>query len=254
MRVHFCIQFDVVPPENASVSSYGKKSVVEERVKKKPQPVKISPWTLARLNAEEVSKAAAEARKKSKIIQPVARRENPFVGLEASSSFGSSGRRMFPTKYEGVNNNGKQRRQSKRIRLPAELPLEPLMNVQTKAAMETSTSSGLAPLQLEARSAFQTSRAMSGSGNVMVTSSPESSLDSHDIHPFRVSSEAEDAAQLNGFSSAVGLMGQQRGQQQQQQQLSMMMMPLSRSTSDGYDASGGEDSDQVPSRNIHKSR
>ncbi|CAL9240009.1 unnamed protein product [Arabidopsis halleri] len=242
-------QFDVVPPENASVSSYGKKSVVEERVKKKPQPVKISPWTLARLNAEEVSKAAAEARKKSKIIQPVARRENPFVGLEASSSFGSSGRRMFPAKFESVNNSGKQRRQSKRIRLPAELPLEPLMNVQTKAAMETSTSSGLAPLQLEARSAFQTSRAMSGSGNVMVTSSPESSLDSHDIHPFRVSSEAEDAAQLNGFSSAVGLMGQQ-----QQQQLSMMMMPLSRSTSDGYDASGGEDSDQVPSRNIHKSR
>ncbi|XP_010470928.1 PREDICTED: probable protein S-acyltransferase 22 [Camelina sativa] len=245
-------QFDVVPPENASVSSYGKKSVVEERVKKKTQPVKISPWTLARLNAEEVSKAAAEARKKSKIIQPVARRENPFVGLEASSGFGSSGRRMFPAKFEAVNSNGKQRRQSKRIRLPAELPLEPLMNVQTKAAMmETSTSSGLAPLQLEARSAFQTSRAMSGSGNVMVTSSPESSLDSHDIHPFRVSSEAEDAAQLNGFSSAIGLMGQHRGQEQEQ---AMMMMPLSRSTSDGYDASGGEDSDQVPSRNIHKSR
>ncbi|CAA7019492.1 unnamed protein product [Microthlaspi erraticum] len=259
-------QFDVVPPENASVSSYGKKSVVEERVKKKTQPVKISPWTLARLNAEEVSKAAAEARKKSKIIQPVARRENPFVGLEASSSFGSSGRRMFPAKFEASNSNsGKQRRQSKRIRLPAELPLEPLMNAQSKAAimMETSTSSGLAPLQLEARSAFQTSRAMSGSGGgvMMVTSSPESSLDSHDIHPFRVSSEAEDSAQLNGFSSAVGLMGQQRGQQQQQQQqeqqqqsMMMMMMPLSRSTSDGYDASGGEDSDQVPSRNIHKSR
>ncbi|CAG7904168.1 hypothetical protein BRARA_G02873 [Brassica rapa] len=250
-------QFDVVPPENASVSSYGKKSVVEERVKKKNQPVKISPWTLARLNAEEVSKAAAEARKKSKIIKPVARRENPFVGLEASSSFGSSGRRNFPAKFEAVNSsNGKhQRRQSKRIRLPAELPLEPLMNVQTRAAiMETSTSSGLGPLQLEARSAFQTSRAMSGSGGgVMVTSSPESSLDSHDIQPFRVSSEAEDSAQLNGFSSAVGLMSQLRGQQQQQQQ-SMMMMPLSRSTSDGYDASGGEDSDQVPSRNIHKSR
>lgn len=252
------MQFDVVPPENASVSSYGKKSVVEERVKKKTQPVKISPWTLARLNAEEVSKAAAEARKRSKIIQPVARRENPFVGLEASSSFGSSGRRMFPAKFEASNSNsGKQRRQSKRIRLPAELPLEPLMNAQSKAAimMETSTSSGLAPLQLEARSAFQTSRAMSGSGGVMmVTSSPESSLDSHDIHPFRVSSEAEDSAQLNGFSSAVGLMGQQRGQQQEQQQSMMMMMPLSRSTSDGYDASGGEDSDQVPSRNIHKSR
>ncbi|CAN7086743.1 unnamed protein product [Brassica oleracea var. botrytis] len=237
-------QFDVVPPENASVSSYGKKTVVaEEHVKKKKQHVKISPWTLARLNAEEVSKAAAEARKKSKIIQPLARRENPFVGLEASSS----GRRMFPAKFEAVNSNGKQqRRQSKRIRLPA----EPLMNVQSRAA-----SSGLAPLQLEARSAFQTSREMSGSGGgVMVASSPESSLeDSHDIHPFRVSSEAENSMQLNGFSSAVGLMSNQQIEQQKQQQ-SMMMMTLSRSTSDGYDASGGEDSDQVPSRNIHKSR
>ncbi|KAH0919477.1 hypothetical protein HID58_027137 [Brassica napus] len=232
-------QFDVVPPENASVSSYGKKTVVaEERVKKKTQPVKISPWTLARLNAEEVSKAAAEARKKSKIIQPVARRENPFLGIEASSS----GRRMFPAKSEAVNSNGKQRRhQSKRIRLPA----EPLMNVQSRA--------GLAPLQLEARSAFRTNREMSGSGGgVMITSSPESSLeDLHDIHPFRVSSEAEDSMQLNGFSSAVGLMGQQREEEEQQQS---MMMSLSRSTSDGYDASGGEDSDQVPSRNIHKSR
>ncbi|KAF8099951.1 hypothetical protein N665_0235s0048 [Sinapis alba] len=244
-------QFDVVPTENASVSSYGKKTVAEERVKKKTQPVKISPWTLARLNAEEVSKAAAEARKKSKIIQPVARRETPFVGFEASSSYGGSGRRMFPAKFEAVSSNGKQRRQSKHIRLPAEMPLEPLTNVQSRAAMETSTSSGLAPLQLEARNAFQTSREMSGSGGVMVTSSPESSLDSHDIHPFRVSSEAEDTAQLNGFSSAVGLMGQQR---EEEQQSMMMMMPLSRSTSDGYDASGGEDSDQVPSRNIHKSR
>ncbi|KAF8096314.1 hypothetical protein N665_0312s0007 [Sinapis alba] len=236
-------QFDVVPPENASVSSYGKKTVIEERVKKKNQTVKISPWTLARLNAEEVSKAAAEARKRSKIIQPVERRE-------ASSSFGSSGHRMFPAKFEAVNSNGKERRQSKRIRLPA----EPLMNVQTRIAMETSTSSGLAPLQLEARSAFQTSRAMSGTGGVLVTSSPESSLDSHDIHPFRVSSETEGSAQLNRFSSAVGMMGQQRGHQQQQQSMMMMMMPLSRSTSDGYDASGGEDSDQVPCRSIHKSR
>ena len=114
------MQFDVVPPENASVSSYGKKTVVEERVKKKTQPVKISPWTLARLNAEEVSKAAAEARKRSKIIQPVERREA-----------NSSSRRMFPEKLEAANSNGKQqRRQSKqRIRLPAELPL---MNVQTR--------------------------------------------------------------------------------------------------------------------------
>ncbi|XP_010551408.1 PREDICTED: probable protein S-acyltransferase 22 isoform X1 [Tarenaya hassleriana] len=235
-------QFDVVPPENASVSSYGKKMARKEPVKKKDMTVKISPWTLARLNAEEVSKAAAEARKKSKILQPMMRRENPF-GLEASSSFGSSGRRIFP-KFDG--NNGK-RRASKRVRLPAELPIEPMMsNIQAKA-METSTSSALAPLQLEARSAFQTSRAMSSSG-VIVASSPESSLDSPDIHPFRVSSSVEDSTHLTGLSSTLALMGQQMGQ------MTMTMMPLSRSTSDGYEASGGEDSDQVPSRSIHRLR
>ncbi|PWA37734.1 putative protein S-acyltransferase 22 [Artemisia annua] len=37
-------------------------------------PVKISPWTLARLDAEEVSEAAAEGRKRSKILQPVSRK------------------------------------------------------------------------------------------------------------------------------------------------------------------------------------
>ncbi|KAG2315045.1 hypothetical protein Bca52824_018167 [Brassica carinata] len=106
------------------------------------------------LNAYEVSKEAAEARKKSKIIKPVERRETPFVGLEASSSFGSSYRRKFPSKFEAVNNiNGKQqRRQSRRTRLPAALHLEPLLNVQMRAAMETLTSSGLGPLQLEPRS------------------------------------------------------------------------------------------------------
>ncbi|XLR62927.1 hypothetical protein S83_013599 [Arachis hypogaea] len=54
-------QFDVIPPETGSVSSLGKKSIREEPSKRKnPGAVKISPWTLARLNAEEVSKAAAE--------------------------------------------------------------------------------------------------------------------------------------------------------------------------------------------------
>ncbi|XP_010552564.1 PREDICTED: probable protein S-acyltransferase 22 [Tarenaya hassleriana] len=225
-------QFDVVPPENASVHSYGKKTAaVEEPVKKKNLAVKISPWTLARLNAEEVSKAAAEARKKSKILQPVGmRRENQF-GLEASNSFG---------------NNGK-RKPSRSLHQPAGLPHEPsLMNIRAKAMESSAVSSAFAPLQLEARSAFQTSRAMSSSG-LIVASSPDSSLGSPDIHPFRVSSGVEDSTQtqLTGLSSThLALMGQQRGQ----------MMPWSRSTSDGYEASGGEDSDQVPSRSIHRVR
>ena len=56
-------QFDVVPSDTRSVSSLGKKTVGEETKKKCNAPVKISPWALARLNAEDVSKAAAEARR-----------------------------------------------------------------------------------------------------------------------------------------------------------------------------------------------
>ncbi|KAJ0038053.1 hypothetical protein Pint_23568 [Pistacia integerrima] len=229
-------QFDVVPPETASVSSLGKKMVGEEPIKKKNPAVKISPWTLARLNAEEVSKAAAEARKKSKILQPVVRCEAPF-GLETSSSFGSSSRRMVPRPDN-------RRRASKRVRLPADLPMEPLSVVSSLSAKAvengfTEASTNLAPLQLEARSAFQTSRAMSSSAGI-VASSPESSLDSPDIHPFRVSSSgAEESRRLTGLSA--GVMSAQKG------------FPLSRSTSDGYEASGGEDSDRVPSRIVQRS-
>ncbi|KAL4306851.1 hypothetical protein AHAS_Ahas16G0219600 [Arachis hypogaea] len=45
-------QFDVIPPESGSISLLGKKSIREEPSKRKnPGAVKISPWTLARLNA-----------------------------------------------------------------------------------------------------------------------------------------------------------------------------------------------------------
>ncbi|EEF39986.1 probable protein S-acyltransferase 22 [Ricinus communis] len=228
-------QFDVVPPETGSVSSLGKKTAVEEPMKKKnPAAVKISPWTLARLNAEEVSRAAAEARKKSRILQPVVRREVPF-GLEGDSSFGSSGRRMVPR----PDNN--RRRANKRGRLPSDLSMEPVTKVSGMAAEKgfTETSTSLAPLQLEARSAFQTSRAMSSAAGI-VASSPESSLDSPDIHPFRISSSgAEESRRLTGLSVTGNA--------------SHSGLPLSRSTSDGYEASGGEDSDRVPSRIVQRS-
>ncbi|KAK7251919.1 hypothetical protein RIF29_35530 [Crotalaria pallida] len=199
-------QFDVVPPETGSVSSLGKKTTRNEPFKKKNHgEIKISPWILARLNAEEASKAAAEARKKSKILQPVIR-HNEASRLEPDSSFGGSGRRMLP-------------------------------RVENRRAINTAKGfngmSSLASLQLDARSAFQTSQAMSTSAG-MVASSPESSLDSPDIHPFRVSSSgAEEVRQLAGLSAAAVATLQGR-------------IPLSRSTSDGYEASGGEDSDRVP--------
>ncbi|QCD90377.1 slingshot [Vigna unguiculata] len=229
-------QFDVVPPETASVSSLGKKTARDEPVKKKnPGAVKISPWTLARLNAEEVSKAAAEARKKSKILQPVTRHNNEPFRLEPDHNSGSSGRRMSPR----VETN--RRRAGKRIRLPADLPMEaiPKFSSSNIIAKGFSGPSSLAPLQLEARGVFQASQAVSSSGGI-VASSPESSLDSPDIHPFRVSStEAEEARRLASLSAigAANLKG----------------IPLSRSTSDGYEASGGEDSDRVPSRVIQRS-
>ncbi|KAG5237233.1 hypothetical protein OIU77_013835 [Salix suchowensis] len=227
-------QFDVVPPETGSVSSSGKKYMREPIKKKNPATVKISPWTLARLNAEEVSRAAAEARKRSKILQPVTRRE-PNFGQDTDSSFGSSGHQMVPR----IDNN--RRRASKRIRFPADLPMESVTKTSgiTPEKGFTEPSTSLAPLQLEARSAFHTSRAMSNSAGV-VASSPESSLDSPDIHPFRVSSSgAEESRCLTGLSAAGAV--------------SHNAFPLSRSASDGYEASGGEDSDRVPSRIAQRS-
>ncbi|KAJ0525192.1 putative protein S-acyltransferase [Helianthus annuus] len=60
----FCLQYDVVPPETSSVSSLGKKTLDDPIKKKNSTSVKISPWTLARLNAEDVSRAAAEDNKR----------------------------------------------------------------------------------------------------------------------------------------------------------------------------------------------
>ncbi|XP_076900272.1 putative protein S-acyltransferase 22 [Bidens hawaiensis] len=207
-------QYDVVPPDTGSVSSLGKNTTVDEPIKKKnPGAVKISPWTLACLNAEEVSKAAAEARKKSKIIQPVSRKEaqqtGPY-GLERDSSIGRSERRMFSK----LDNN--QRIGSMRARLQEHL--------QPKTGPHSGSFSSSVPLQLEACSVF---RPMGPTG--FVGSTPDSSLDSPDIHPVRISSSS-------GAHEKTGV------------------VPLSRSTNGGYDASGGEDSDQVPARLVQRSR
>lgn len=227
------VQFDVVPSDTRSVSSLGKKTVGEETKKKSNAPVKISPWALARLNAEDVSKAAAEARRRSKILQPVTRRDVPHR-LDRENSFGSTDRQVYGR--QDLN----RKRGSKRVRIPAELPLEPLAKVSTDTAESniTETSTSLAPLQFEPRSAFRTSLAMSNASGV-VASSPESSLDSPDLHPFGISSSGVDEARrLTGPSSNV---------------LAQPGFPLSRSASDGYDASGGEDSDRVPSRTVQRS-
>lgn len=202
-------QFDVIPPEiGMSQNSGSKKMKVVEGARRRNGTVKISPWTLARLNAEEVSKAAAQAKKKSKILKPIARQDPPVV------------------------------HENRRGRFHSELSLDPLARLSASgtesnssdAAMEASAS--LAPLQLEARSAFQPSTAASSR---IAASSPESSFGSPDLHPFRISTSTADEMQVVMPHPAQN------------------HIEFTRSTSDGYEASGGEDSDRIPSRIVHRS-
>ncbi|KAI3833775.1 hypothetical protein MKX03_016807 [Papaver bracteatum] len=231
-------QFDVVSPDTSrTLGSSRKRMIGEQPVRKKnPGAVNLNPWTLARLNADEVSRLASEAKKKSKILQPIGRRE-ATSGLETDSSFSSSGR-MAPRPEN-------RKRTTKRVRLPADLPHEALAKISSKttnihrSGFKAETSSSLTPLQLEARSAFQTSRAMSATARNVI-SSPDSSQDSPDFHPFRISSSgAEEARGLTGLSAAAS--STHKG------------IPFLRSTSDGYEPSGGEDSDRVPSRTMPRS-
>ncbi|KAL6855947.1 hypothetical protein ACP4OV_018749 [Aristida adscensionis] len=234
-------QFDVIPSEaGSSHNSANKRKEDEARRKKGSGAVKISPWALARLNAEEVSRVAAEARKKSKVLVPV-RKDEYSRGHETDGSYGgmSSGR-------IDLGGPESKRRTTRRGRQHSDLSLKPVAKISTDAIDSTGsdvapeTLSNLAPLQLEARSAFHPSRAAS-SANVG-GSSPDSSLDSPDLHLYRVSAVSSSGAeelQLTALT-APGSTPQQG-------------IELSRSTSDGYEASGGEDSDRIPSRIVHRS-
>ncbi|PWZ36907.1 putative protein S-acyltransferase 22 [Zea mays] len=233
-------QFDVIPSEAASSHNSAMKRKEDEGKRKKGSgAVKISPWALARLNAEEVSRVAAEARKKSKVLLPI-RKEDYSRGHETDSSYGgmSNGRIDLGT--------DSKRRTNRRGRQPSDLSLKPVAKISTDVIDSTSRDmapealSNLAPLQLEALSAFHPSRAAScvNAGG----SSPDSSLDSPDLHLYRVSAVSSSGAedlQLTALT-APGSTPQQGIQ-------------LSRSTSDGYEASGGEDSDRIPSRIVHRS-
>nr|CAB3458500.1 unnamed protein product [Digitaria exilis] len=232
-------QYDVIPSEAGSSHNSATKRKDDVRRKKGSGAVKISPWALARLNAEEVSRVAAEARKKSKVLVPILK-DDYSRGHETDSSYGgmSSGRIDL-----GPDS---KRRSNRRVRQPSDLSLKPVAKISTDAIDSTSSDvppealSSLAPLQLEARSAFHPSRAAS-SANVG-GSSPDSSLDSPDLHLYRVSAVSSSGAedlQLTALT-APGSTPQQGIQ-------------LSRSTSDGYEASGGEDSDRIPSRIVHRS-
>ncbi|KAG8079895.1 hypothetical protein GUJ93_ZPchr0007g4779 [Zizania palustris] len=230
--------FDVIPSEaGSSHNSTSKRKEDEVRRKKGSGAVKISPWALARLNAEEVSRVAAEARKKSKVLVPI-RKDDYALGHETDSSYGGMSGRIDL----GLDN---KRRTSRRGRPYNDLSLKPVAKISADAIdsngsdMAPETLSNLAPLQLEARSAFHPSRAASSANDD--GSSPDSSLDSPDLHLYRVSAVSSAAEDLQLTALTATGSTQQQG------------IELSRSTSDGYEASGGEDSDRIPSRIVHRS-
>lgn len=202
-------------------NSTGKKARKDEGSKRKPPgAVKISTWSLARLNAEDVTKAAVEAKKRSKVLQPITRRGNilkPDKRTDKSRVFlpvpEQSPDPMARTSASGTDGN-----------------LSDMM-------METPAS--LAPLQHEAKSDYQPS-AVTSIRNLNLTSSPESSLESPDLHPFRISMSGAD--ELRRFMSLAA-----------SESTAQKTIALSRSTSGGYEASGGDDSDQIPSRIVHRS-
>ncbi|TVU30687.1 hypothetical protein EJB05_22321 [Eragrostis curvula] len=207
---------DVAHPD-ISHNSTRKTKEAEVAKRKPPAQVKISPWTLARLNAEEVSKAAAEAKKKSKVLQPITRREVPKPEKTTPAKRGLFLHEQSPDTRARTSASGTD------------------SNFSDMVAMQTPGS--IAPLQQEARSAFQPSAASSIRN---LTLSPESSLDSPDLHPFRVSVSGAD--ELRSFMSLVT-----------SESATQKSIALSRSTSGGYEASGGEESDRIPSRIVHRS-
>ncbi|CAA6667388.1 unnamed protein product [Spirodela intermedia] len=188
-------QFDVALPEvGGSFRSVGKRPAAEQG--RNPVAVKISPWTLARMNAEEVARTAAEARKRSRLLRPVTRRDVP-VGPETDSSFARV--------TKATNKRGGR---------------PPTGNTLHEALVKTSAggaSSGVAPLQLAARGAFCTNQPTSSHGGGAAAASPDSS---------RSSSVADEA---------------RKG-----------IVHRSDDATDGYEASGGEDSDRIPAGTVHR--
>lgn len=71
------------------------------------------------------------------------------------------------------------------------------------------------------------------------TSPDYSSIDSPDVNALQVSSSGAEESRRFGLPAAS--------------MAALNELPLSRSTSDGYEASGGEDSDRVPPRIINRS-
>eukprot|EP00252_Welwitschia_mirabilis_P008992 TRINITY_DN21261_c0_g1_i1.p1 TRINITY_DN21261_c0_g1~~TRINITY_DN21261_c0_g1_i1.p1 ORF type:complete len:294 (+),score=66.40 TRINITY_DN21261_c0_g1_i1:1424-2305(+) len=197
---------------------------------------------------------AARARRKSKILQPVSH-QDPALIEETDSSFDENADIItgnIPRYHHKKRSFRRDKQQS-----PPKYFTAPRSSRSDKLSMKSTTKIGrnddsgygnsddvcavadtsgaLGPIQIEARNAFCPNAAVHCSS--MIVSSPESSLTSPDIQPFRESTLMKQPSTLLGapLSFTKGV-------------------KLRRSTSDGYEASGGEspdDSDRAPESN-HK--
>ncbi|GLJ15399.1 hypothetical protein SUGI_0252770 [Cryptomeria japonica] len=241
-------QFSVLPRDSAMPSIKVdnrniKRTPSEQTVQKNKGSVKISPWALARMNAEEVSRVAAQARKNSKVLRPISRQKGMPV-IETDSSLEGSSRDLSTEIYSNSDSHRRMNKRGRSQSLGKNFPFTRSLKL-TKVSLETAsksnsnrgrdlmdinqpireTSVGLAPLQLEAQSAFRSSLAMS-TGR-LIASSAGSSFASPDLQPFRESTSGiVDIPSVSAAPSSIT-----EGPK------------LQRSTSDGYEASGGESAD-----------
>lgn len=267
---------------------------VQGKTGKKP-PAKISPWALARLNAEDALRAAADARKNSSVFRPVLRKEAAVVVIAEtdSSCERSSGEVIGSTTLASSQQIQNEERLSPVISVHQVMTRPQCGGIAKVPVMLGGNASGfiervgsgaepgtaLMPLQLEARYAFcgRSGSVVSQSPSSSLATSTESSEGSPEVHVItrrdsppacgaRVlpSRTSQNPVQARRLSHAMGLGIQFHPLQNNEQEdriVTAAMGPSSSShfelsTSDGYEASGGEsgedDSDHNQYQGFHR--
>ncbi|XP_024538144.1 probable protein S-acyltransferase 22 [Selaginella moellendorffii] len=247
----------VKDPLGGDIESGGKEIVPlplkkDEAGKKAKKPVKISPWKLARLNAEDASKAAERAREKSSVLKPVGNDASIITETDSSpESFGRSpGAEIVPlpssrkTKRKrdispaiakdtsGSSRSSKQHWEKQK--LPSSVAEGGGVPKHHSTKKSLGSDDSVAPLQLEARSAFLPSTpgssAIVPSTSLLSPDESESYLVAGEVAPAAIPPDLVAASTgVHGTSSPPAT--------------SFSRPWLQRSVSDGYDASGGESAD-----------
>lgn len=233
-----------------------KKPHVDRNVVKK-LPAKISPWALARLNPEDAVRAVAEARKNSSVLRPVVRKaEAAAVIAETDSSAECSSGEVIrdvvvhsPPSMERLNrlsnavpsNSRATRSWHEEVKVPVVLGggAHGSKRLVEGGGSPAKVATILTPLQVEARNAF------CGSGDIVLQSGSSSTMSSGGSPNARHSCEyglnnaQEHVSPYNDNDAAA----------------SAAAWPstawFGRSTSDGYEASGGESADDSDHHRYH---